>query len=336
MRALVCPPAARARRVAALVVTAWLPTACGWFPASTDTDSASSSASSEASSGGVTSADLPPPGPEDIVVATFNVHLFFDTVCDSGNCGGTSFETKLSDAAFAARADEIAEAIKGLGADIVLLQEVESQTCLDALAARLPDYPTAYLGETGFPASIDTAILARMPLTEIRSHGSAPIPLPGGGETYFARDFLEAHFEIDGRRMIAFDGHFKSMADDDPERRLAEAAAARKLVDAAAGAHPDALIVMGGDLNDVPGSPPLDALTFDGGLLRVAAELGADDWTYVFDSELRAIDHLFLSTLANGGSFVPGTARVLHGAETSGWGGSDHAALRATFRLGGA
>lgn len=331
MRALVCPSAAR---LAAVLLVASLPAACGWIPAPGETDSASSGGGSGASSGGPT-ADLPPPGPEDIVVATFNTHLFFDTVCDSGNCGGSAFEGQPSAAAFAAKADQLAAAIEGLGADIVLLQEVESQDCIDALAARLPDYPTAYLGETGFPASIDTAILARIPLTEIRSHGSAAIPLPSGGETHFARDFLEAHFVIDGRRMIAFDGHFKSMADDDPERRLAEAEAARKIVDAAATEHPDALIVMGGDLNDVPGSPPLAALMAGGGLERVAAELGADDWTYVFDSELRAIDHLFLSTLAAGGDFVSGTARVLHGEDTSGYGGSDHAALRATFRLGG-
>lgn len=279
--------------------------------------------------------DLPVPGPEDIVVATFNVRRFFDTKCDSGSCGGGAFEEVYTPAQFAYRADQIADAIAGLGADVVLLQEIESQACLDALLERLPDYESSYLGETGFPASVDTALLARLPLIEIRSHGSTPIPLPGGGHTYFARQYLEAHLDVGGRRMIAFVAHFKSKNDDDPDRRLAEATRARELIDAGAAAYPDALIVMGGDLNDVPGSPPLEALEGDGGVLRVAAELGDEDWTYVYNGQPSALDHLYQSMLATGGSFVPGTARILRGKGTAGYGGSDHAAVRATFRIGG-
>lgn len=302
-------------------------------PGEGESDSASASDSASDTTTAATP-DLPPPGPEDIVVATFNVHLFFDTVCDSGQCGGGAFEDVYSPAEFTYRADQLAEAIADLQADVVLLQEVESQACLDALLARLPDYPTAYLGETGFTASIDTAIVSRLPFIEIRSHGAVPIPLPGGGTTHFARDFLEAHFDADGRRLIAFVAHFKSKNDDDPERRLAEANAARALVDLSAADYPDALVLMGGDLNDVPGSPPLQALEEGGGIHRVAAELGDDDWTYVYQGDTRAIDHLYLSTLGSGGSFVAGTARVLRGDGTDGWGGSDHAALRGTFRLG--
>jgi endonuclease/exonuclease/phosphatase family metal-dependent hydrolase len=283
---------------------------------------------------GASTPDLPAPGPEDIVVATFNVRRFFDTVCDSGSCGGGAFEEVYSAAEFAYRADQIAGAIDGLQADVVLLQEIESQPCLDALRQRLPQYDTAYLGETGFVASIDTAILSRLPLIEIRSHGAYPIPLPSGGQTHFAREYLEAHLDAGGRRLVTFVAHFKSKNDDDPERRLAEATAARELLDASVDAYPDALVVMGGDLNDVPGSPPLDALEAGGGVARVAAELGEDDWTYVFDGETRAIDHLYVSTVASG-SFVDGSARVLRGPGSDGWGGSDHAAVRATFRVGG-
>lgn len=279
--------------------------------------------------------DLPPPGPQDIVVATFNVHRFFDTKCDSATCGNGAYEEVYSQAEFTYRADQLADAIDEMQADIVMLQEVESQACIDALVDRLPQFETAFIGETGFVASIDTAILSRLPLIEIRSHGKAPIPLPGGGSTHFARDYLEAHLDAGGRRLIAFVAHFKSKNDDDPDRRLAEANAARDLIDLAADNYPDALVLMGGDLNDVPQSEPLQAIEAGGGTVRVAEELGDDDWTYVYDGDTRAIDHLYLSTRSGGGSFVKGSARVLRGAGTDGWGGSDHAAVRGTFRVGG-
>lgn len=300
-----------------------------------DQDTSSDSGGADTSTSEPTPPDLPPPGPEDIVVATFNVHLFFDMVCDSGQCGGGAFEEAYSQAEFDYRADQIAAAIDGLKADVVLLQEVESQACLDALTKRLPQFQTAYLGETGFVSSIDTAILSNLPLIEIRSHGKVPIPLPDGGSTHFARDYLEAHLDAGGRRLIAFVAHFKSKNDDDPERRLAEATAARDLIDLAADNYPDALVLMGGDLNDVPDSEPLQAIEAGGGTERVAAELGDDDWTYVYDGDTRALDHLYLSTRSGGGSFVKGTARVLRDAGADGWGGSDHAAVRGTFRVGG-
>lgn len=300
-----------------------------------DQDTSSDGGGADTSTSEPTPPDLPPPGPEDIVVATFNVRLFFDMVCDSGQCGGGAFEEVYSQAEFDYRADRIADAIDGMKADVVLLQEVESQACLDALTQRLPQFQTAYLGETGFVSSIDTAILSSLPLIEIRSHGKAPIPLPDGGSTHFARDYLEAHLDAGGRRLIAFVAHFKSKNDDDPERRLAEATAARDLIDLAADNYPDALVLMGGDLNDVPESEPLQAIEAGGGTVRVAAELGDDDWTYVYDGDTRALDHLYLSTRSGGGSFVKGTARVLRDAGADGWGGSDHAAVRGTFRVGG-
>lgn len=279
--------------------------------------------------------DLPAPDPADIVFATFNVHLFFDTVCDSGQCGHSDFEEAATPEFFAYRADQLAAAILALDADIVLLQEVEDQTCLDALTERLGDeYPSAVLGETDFAASVDVALLSRHPILELRRHGDTPLQRPSGGQTYFAREFLEVHLDGDGHRVIAFAAHFKAKNDDDPERRLLEAERAREIVDASAVEHPGALIVMGGDLNDTPDSPPLAALTADGGMLRVAADIAPDDWTYRYNDTRSAIDHLLLATAATGGRYVAGSALVFHGETGDGWGGSDHAALRASFRAG--
>lgn len=299
---------------------------CGIF-APTDPDDDSDAGSVSGSS------ELPPPDPSDLSIATFNVRLFFDPVCDSGKCGPGDFEEVPTPSQFEFKADTIVEGIVGMQADVVILQEVETRTCLDALTQRLGDaYPTAILAESGYAASIDVAVLARFPLVEVRRHADVPLQRPSGGLTWFSREFLEVHLDAEGHRLIVFAAHFKSKVDDDPERRLAEATRAREIIDAAAAANPDALIVLGGDLNDTPGSPPLQALLADGAMTRVAEELVPDDWTYSYQGARQAIDHLLVSTVAIGGQHHPGSTQVFRGGSGAGYGGSDHSALRASFR----
>ena len=277
----------------------------------------------------------PPPDPADIVVATFNVLRFFDTTCDSNQCGNDDYEEVPTQGQFDYRADSLTEAILGLDADIVILQEVETQDCIDALSARLGDqYPTAIHGETklALAGSVDVAILSRHPSTEIRRHADVPLQRPSGGKTWFSREFLEVHLDADGHQVIVFAAHFKAKSDDDPERRLAEATRAREIMDAVAEQNADAMVVLGGDLNDTPGSPPLDALEAGGGMVRVAAELAPEDWTYRYMDDLRPLDHIYQATAATGAVYIAGSARVFRGDNgTSGYGGSDHAAVRASF-----
>ena len=117
------------------------------------------------------------------------------------------------------------------------------------------------------------AILARLPLLERFSHYEEPIELVNQpGFTYFEREFLEVHFEFGSSRLIVFNAHFRSKRPpDDPGQRLAEASAAREIILERAASFPDALIVFGGDLNDLPGSAPLNALE-DGDLLYRVGE----------------------------------------------------------------
>src|SRR4051812_14702781 len=72
-------------------------------------------------------------------VATFNVHRFFDTVCESGACGPGDYEALASPQQLDARAAELAGAIRALEADVISLQEIETQACLDALLAHIAD-----------------------------------------------------------------------------------------------------------------------------------------------------------------------------------------------------
>ncbi|MCA9541068.1 MAG: endonuclease/exonuclease/phosphatase family protein [Myxococcales bacterium] len=273
----------------------------------------------------------PPVEIDPVVVATFNVKRFFDTVCDSGRCTADDYEHVYAESEFEAKADLVAYGIERLDADVVLLQEVESVACLDALKSRLADrYPVAVLGELGYAASLDVAVLGRDRILATRRHADHRIPLMNGGTTTFSREVLEVHLEVDGRRVIAIAAHFKAKNNDDPERRLAEGMAARQIILDAAAAHPEALVVFGGDLNDTPGSPPIDALEGDGDLLRVASELGDDAATYIWGDDAQAIDHIYLAQPASG-DYVSGTAEVVR--DGRGLARSDHAGLRATFAL---
>lgn len=274
--------------------------------------------------------ELDEPKGFEIRVATWNVRRFFDTVCDSGNCEGDDFEALPDEAAFEARADEIAEAIRAFEADVVLLQEIESQACMDALEARLGDlFDVFILGETRLAGSVDTAVLARGRHVETITHRQEPLALPDGSVTRFSREFLEVHLSIESRPVVVFSSHFKSKNNDDPQHRLAEAVGAREIVLSTADAERDALIVMGGDLNDTPESAPLQALMDGGRLVRVAEELGPDSWTHVFRGNIVAIDHLML---VNGrGGHVPDSSLILR--DGAGFGGSDHYPLMSTFTL---
>lgn len=272
--------------------------------------------------------------PTRLRVATFNVRLFFDTICQSGACAAADFEQVLTPAAFDARATQLANAIAGFDADLVAVQEFENQANLDAVLGKLgATLPHAALGEIGTAGSVDVAIFSRTPLEKVVGHRNLErLVRPDGSRTNYSREFLEAHARAaDGTEVVLFVAHFRSKVMDDPGRRLAEAQTSRRIVQDLATALPGAVVLMAGDLNDTPGSPPLEALTADGGLLRVAADLPlADQSTYVWNGRGEAIDHI-LQAPTPAGVAVPRSARVWK--DSRGFAGSDHYALTADFEL---
>lgn len=277
----------------------------------------------------------PPPPPAEAVsvrVATFNVQRLFDTTCDTGQCSPGAFEEQPSQAAFDANVRRLATGIAALEADVVALQEIETKPCLDALHARLPDYTVAIHGETGAPGSVDVAILSKGTLLETRKHASKPIPMRDGRTTTFARELLEVHLAFGDRTVVVFSAHFRSKNNDDPERRIAEAIAARGIVAATAAEKPDALVVLAGDLNDVPGSEPIDALERGDLLVRIARELPPSlQATYVYNGQPEAIDHIFVAAGVSH-FYVPGSVLVRKDGGR-GYAGSDHGAVQADFRV---
>ena len=267
-------------------------------------------------------------------VATFNVRLFFDSLCESGACAPADFEQVATPQAFDARAAQIAQALSSFEADAVAVEEVENQACLDALVNRLGGVlPYGVLGEIGTAGSVDVAVLSKTPIESVVGHRALErLVRPDGSRTNFSRELLEAHVRAaDGTEVVLFAAHFRSKVMDDPGRRLAEAQVSRRIVTDVATALPGALVVMAGDLNDGPGSPPLDALTLNGGLLRVAADLPvADQATYVFNGRGEAIDHI-LQAVTPAARAVSRSAVVWKDAR--GFAGSDHFALTADFEI---
>jgi len=299
-------------------------------PANVARDSGSGDAASALDAGGTIREGV-------VRIATFNVRRFFDTTCDSRSCDDASFEQVATPVELQAKADAIAGAIAIVRPDVIALEEVESAACLDALQARLAKdglaFPFAQLGETGAPGSVDVAVLTKGASTEVHRHRDRPLTRPDGTATTFSRELLEVRMSFGPRRVVVFAAHFRSKVDDDPGRRLAEATATRDIVTKVAGELPDALVVLGGDLNDTPGSPPLVALESGGALVRVASDLPADaQATYSFQGVDQAIDHLYVSA-AQASRYRPGSATVFRDASRRGFAGSDHGALAADFDL---
>lgn len=273
--------------------------------------------------------ELPPEG--GVSIASFNVKLFFDPVCDSGACGSTDFEKVPTQAEFDARAQQIADAIARLGADVVSLQEIENQAALDAITSRLPEFPYSVLGEIGYAGSVDVAVVSRHRIVEVVRHRDQLLYRPDGSETRFTREFLEVHVDISGKLAVVFAAHFRSKVNDDAGRRWAEAVAAHDIAAGVAQQLAPPLVIIGGDLNDVPGSPPLDALESDGALFRTSSDQPQDQiGTYTYYGVSQPIDHLLVAT-GSKGQLVPHSFTVLR--DGKGYGGSDHAAIRATFVL---
>ncbi|MFO0692654.1 MAG: endonuclease/exonuclease/phosphatase family protein [Polyangiales bacterium] len=269
---------------------------------------------------------------ETLVVATWNVRRLFDSRCDSGDCGPTRAEDRLPPDEVEASVRRVASAVRALDADVVVLEEIENRALLDRIVEAHGGTLSAAIGESPAPGSIDVAVIARVPIRRVRHHVGVTLALPDGRTTTPTRDLLEVELATAPRPVTVVGAHFKSQRLDDPERRHAEARFAADTV-AAARARGAALVVLAGDLNDVPGSPTLRLLEDDGGLYRVTARLAPEAaFTIVHEGRPELLDHLFVPEVDRA-RVVPDGVFVVHGAGV-GYGGSDHAAVRASFRLG--
>lgn len=131
---------------------------------------------------------------------------------------------------------------------------------------------------------------------------------PGNAAWANSRKPLVTEFTVDGEQLIVIANHFNSKGGDEPlwqpdqppdrpseVQRLAQAQALAAFVSGVLAINPDANIVLTGDLNDFQFAATLQPLT-DAGLTNLMSLLPAGErYTYSFDGNAQALDHMFVS-----------------------------------------
>jgi len=156
-------------------------------------------------------------------IASYNVENLFDLVKD-----GTEYAEYTPNTSFAwnkhtlnIKLNNISKVIKDVGADIIALQEIESEKAFILLQQRLKefnvDYPFFAIADSK-PTSVKCAVLSKFPITnkkEIKVRDTA------------ARNILMVTVEIDTIPLIIFTNHWKSKPGPE-SMRVASAKALKK------------------------------------------------------------------------------------------------------------
>ncbi|MAE64203.1 MAG: hypothetical protein CMJ18_07990 [Phycisphaeraceae bacterium] len=244
--------------------------------------------------------------------------------------------------------ERIATLIKKYDPDVIALTELENEWILKAI---IHDWlgGRGYDHITSLPSNdrrgITIGVASRLPIHSVTSHRLRELRLEGHTNKWqFARDLIRARLWVAGRNQRHLDvyvAHFKSKRNvkgDERSRnwRLAEATAARSIVDAGRRAVTRDWTLLVGDFNDTPDSETLKALTdvVDGGptpLLDVHAHLPPERRiTYLRGQFRSTIDYILASPdlarrVVTESAYVPRDVRLLTG--------SDHAPVLAAFDL---
>jgi endonuclease/exonuclease/phosphatase family metal-dependent hydrolase len=186
--------------------------------------------------------------------------------------------------------------------DILIVVEVEDRPTLLRFCEQILEpgfnliYPHCMLIDGNDHRGIDVGILSKFPIVDMRSH----VDDSAGGKQIFSRDCPEYDIELpDGGRIVVIPNHFKSKRNGDDQesinRRREQAERAHEIAKAAL-TRSD-FVLVGGDLNDVPDSSPLNSL-FTDGFQDVSAHV---DWPQdrpgTYDTGLKSgkFDYLIMS-----------------------------------------
>ncbi len=240
--------------------------------------------------------------PRALTIVTWNVKNLYNEVRDSPEVKQADeiivpkneYQTKLAG---------IAGVLDNLGADIAILEEVENANVVADLAQVAGRFPHTHITEGNDPRGIDIAILSDHPLGPVLSHKDEFFKSSSDAtRTFrFARDVLDAHLSFNGRHVALLGVHWKSGQDPDSQlKRLAEAEQTRRIATEIKFADPSAMVVVLGDFNDVPDSPPMTALAGAPPLEFVSAttEMPANErWSVTFGGS-KLFDDQILDSVA--------------------------------------
>ncbi len=273
------------------------------------------------------------PGP--LRVVTWNTHDFYDDV--AGNSPGCSGEVVESSAAYTQKLTGVSQQLGKLAGDVVMLEEIENAGVLDKLAAAPAIATLKYQYRTLLPGRDPcrhVGFMSRYPIDGAVSHADdefTRVDAPAAAY-HFTRDCLEIHMTYRGVHLALLGVHFKSKTDpDDPDRRLAEAQRARQIADSVLLGDPSAYVFILGDFNDPEGSATALAVQNgqSGPQYTDAPSVlpQANRYTYVYQSQMSLIDHLFASP-APAGRLVSNAVTIPHGTMPS-----DHDPIAATYQV---
>ncbi len=222
--------------------------------------------------------------PDEIVVASYNVQNLFDLVDDPATDEGefTPRAGQWDAARLATRIQRLVQVLSVLDADILLLNEIETEDVLtdlrDALrAAGGPDYVEVHVVPTRDPRGIGIGVLSRFP---VRQAAGRPIgwehrcQTPEGfttldGSRPEARPIFQVEIDFEGddvTDLLLLGNHWKAKTNNslpcaDEEHRLRSALQLRDVFDTLLGQDPTLPVVALGDFNAFEFEPPLaDAL----------------------------------------------------------------------------
>jgi endonuclease/exonuclease/phosphatase family metal-dependent hydrolase len=205
----------------------------------------------------------------------------------------------------------VASLVREVGADVVLLQEVDRRTRRSGGV----DQPAVLAGGTGFHVAFGKtldydggeygiAVLSRWPIAaETLIHLPVNPPQQRAGGSMEPRGALRVAIATAKGPLTVFNTHLDPTGDDHWRRQ--EADSVRALV-MWARSHGAPMVVAGGDFNSTPESEVQRSLRA-GGLRDAWAECGkGEGLTYPADSSVKRIDYLFLT-----GTLTCSEARVI-------------------------
>jgi len=274
----------------------------------------------------------PRPFDGTVKIATYNVLNLFDTHDDPYHEDGGTRPKPRKDL------EKLADSIRALDADVLALQEVENRGYLDR-------FVTAMIGDMGYEHTvllegndhrgIDCAVLSRLPVGPVTSHRHLRFDEDDNGPMRFRRDLLRVRIMPPGApEFDVFVVHLKSKRGGDPTTdriRIAEARAARSVLDDVLRADPQARFVFCGDFNDTLNSPAVKAIIGDdaGALRHFVSEL--PEKTHTFNKDPHGMIDFILCSPGMAKHYAKGSIHVASGSVEKS--GSDHNPVRMTFKL---